>query len=888
MIKEILKLWPAISVCFFNQPKDGLLHSRLKEACGILRKHPHLHVQAIRAIHHVELPDRMSILVVEEELLKDWVAPKPSDYKAVMLQLLAAVEHLKVVDLPGFGLSGSNLARTRNGKAVLANLSSNWEQLWAGRSRAGESDYYRLLPPESAQSPGEFAEPQWVWSAGSLLVETLSGMAPTVSVQDEERDVFDSPISTYVNQQSDDFREAQLMMLPEDIQKVLRKALAQTPDDRYASLLIFRQALETPILTGKKGDRYVIPTAASVQEVSSSMKGTFIKYCLGILFFALVLAIAVWVVFINPAQQKGATLSGNGPGVILEPDQTWDKPVTAETPSTDIATPDMEIPVEEQVMTVDPVEPAQPTLDAEPVAIETVDVAGAALEESTAVPAVPVEDPSEVEKIPNAPEEAVPEVAVDIPQVDSTDLPEEAPIEVPPTPPEVESAQDRLFTQLQARGSSWADAGDDLSALSWNDLSQVQQAAVKGQIQTWLVSQEAAMALAENADTRAEVLHSIQSFWKATDQWDADLPNVTGLQDILNQRLNTMRVQIINHSTEPVILRDDNQEKLASLAENESTILEFPYDGDTRTLRAESATPWTFLDHDFASKKGRFVVWDIRKLQHHKTTVVLVEDPSIGELTVEYARQGEATLIPFTESIEVDPGDYRFHFSRPDYSAMRKVLRFSRAPAQYNIAPPEPSKWVPSADMARLIDWEGRVLTEALNIRMEMEGSDLPELKGISHQERLAALETKTDQVLNSSKVEVTVSAIETLTPPAQVHINTDEDETETLGRSESARVSPGKYTLRFSRPDYNDVERDWLLLADPDQADLLLPIESDWEPSDALKKLVELEQMMEVGNNKRTVQLIQELRSEKFDWKLNHDRYINLRKVWYRQSLPR
>lgn len=331
---------------FYNQSEYGTLQVRFTEALAKLQEHPHLHVQPIPRMLHFVLENGTPLLIVEEERVLPWTSAKPSDHQALCRQLMAAMEHLNKMGLLCAGLSVKNLARARKGGAVLAHLATIWEREWSGRTRPGDTDYFRHLPPESIESPDGSQETRSVWIAGNLLVDAVVGMEDSLTGIKDDTDVFDSPVSGFLHSNPDASRIQALQRIPEDVQRVLRKSLSPRPDDRFTSLAALREALDAPIPITPSDQRYVIANAASVKEVGHPPRRILAHALLAVTLFFATALLVYWLWVLYPASQEMSSLAEQGKGFLLKPDRGLlvgrgeDEQVVEDAPETGLAVSD--------------------------------------------------------------------------------------------------------------------------------------------------------------------------------------------------------------------------------------------------------------------------------------------------------------------------------------------------------------------------------------------------------------------------------------------------------------------------------------------------------------------------------------------------------------------
>lgn len=823
---------------FSNQPKNGHLHTHLIEVQRILREHPHLHVQAIRKVQHVELQDGISAILVEEELLKKWKSPKPSDYIAVTRQLLSAVQHLHKLSMPGVAFSKSNLARTPSGKAVLANLSPNWEQSWAGQSRAGDAGYYFNLPPESAESPTEFGPPQWVWSAGGLLAEALGGM----TVPDRflgEADVFNTPVSSYVNHGSVDFRGSQLSELPENFQKILGRALAANPEDRFGSLSSLCKAFDAPIRTAKPGDRYIIPTSTAVQEISLPPRNTFWGYAFGFLMFLLTIPLIVLFVTKNPLNLGEPKLAIQKAGPSLEQIRHANSEGKLANHK---ARPDVDL--------VTPLSAGSP------------DIQMAALAFGDGF--LSVQDrPAPLQEDNSTSLSSQPEAT--IAGFDSSES---------------------LAAYLDLDGSvspDWMDLSGFLSRRSWDAWSSDEQDQILTAVPIWVAQQRELMDEAENLHSRSFRLEQFKTFWGEGPERLQQMPEVLELVKEINMRRLIFRIRIANQTSREVSILDPDGNSAASLEKGASIVLEVPAGEEPVLIRAQDGTAWTYSDKPFKPIPGGFVEWDVTELTVHN--VHLIPEPANpeDEIQIYYSKRDLGETLPVEGEMQIPPGDYRFTFIRPDYYPVSKVLRFSKPNRRYHVRLPSPDNWVPKPNLDQFLSWEQRWSAEPDRVISEIGAEDSVQLEGKAHQRRLEQLQEEIYDYLGTHKVEVKFSDPDKLVPPARVDVR-DPAGKVTPWNAAQAELVPGKYQLIFHRHDYQPIEMDWHILPESEAIQIEFPGEGDWIPNPTLAKLHELEHVMLGSGEGQPVQLIRELLNKSFEWPEHKNQYRELRKSWYRQ----
>jgi hypothetical protein len=882
---------------FFNQPKDGRLHKQLTEARNKLHEHPHLHIQGIRDVQHVEIAARISSILVEEELLKEWTAVDPSEYRELMLQLVSAVDHLQKIGVPGIGLSKSNLARSRTGTAILAGLSPNWKQLWAGRSRVGETGHYLRLPPESAESPGQFEGAQWVWSSASLLLEALAGIfheaAPAI-----KEDVFDTPISAYVNQHPSDFRESQLAGLPEDIQNILRRALASNPEDRFATLAAFSEVLEARIQTGTSGDPYVMPTSSAVQKGSPPPKSRLLRYALGGAVFFLLFAVVFWFAVMHPSRQERAAISSSGAGLIPEPDPEWTKEVkTQESPSTVTAeskdaTPhtvepkppgrmdtfsreSKDLSVQVPIPSESPPPAEQKTLKAKLASADST-ISEPDLE-STAQDSV---EPSVVEAKPAAQEE--PDLQAEEELGRSTE--EVVTAAASPALPATDPATDPIDTVL-LEPADWKGVFEALSKLSWDEIELRDQERILQKVPAWVAQQKSGMAETDNLPSRSIHLNEVEAFWARSPKKLQSMPPVIALLADIEQRRLTLRIRVANQTEKGVSILDREGNPLSSIDAGDSTVLEVPFQKGDVKMRAQGETPWKYSDKKFQSTPGGFLAWELSELEIHLVNIVPELAMADEEIQIQYSKRGSSESSALQSEIEIFPGDYRFTYTRPDYYSVSKVLRFSRPGGRYKVNLPSQEMWVPKPDLQQLFTWEEQLVEDPGLVIKEIKAKTIQNLESETHRKRLASLQNEMMQLVLDRQVPVEIVLGNPLSPPVLVDVQDDDGLIKSYDVDKPSKVSPGQHRVIFRRSDYEPIEISWQVPPQTKAVQLKFPAESDWLPTPALQSLKRLEKSMDGPGSRDTVRLIQELRTTQFDWLEHEALYKSLRRKWYRQA---
>lgn len=331
---------------FFNQPAHGRLQKGLEEAAEKTCSQPHLHLQRIFDVRHHELENRHTLLLVAEEWVEPWTPPKKSDFRVLMGQLLAAMEHMAAIGLSGIGLSGQCLGRTVKGNAVLCNLSVIWDQQWAGRSRSGDAGSYAHIPPELAETPSAFEGPQWVWSAGILLMEAMGGMKNVPDSVADEIDVFDSAVSGYLSHQLAIEHEVQIQSLPQEHQEILRVCLKDDPKERYPDLASLRADIDVPVQTPGTA-KLKLPTRSDIREVASApQRPAIAAYAVAILILVLGSSFLFWHVMVRDRNADRPSLELRPDAVIVASEAVEGEP------------PGMDMEAAEEEAMPDPEKPA--------------------------------------------------------------------------------------------------------------------------------------------------------------------------------------------------------------------------------------------------------------------------------------------------------------------------------------------------------------------------------------------------------------------------------------------------------------------------------------------------------------------------------------------------
>lgn len=224
---------------FANDPE--VVRRFLQEAQAVAKlSHPN-----IVSIYDIGQEDGLYYLVmeyVEGCTLKDIIQDKgrldPLEAIDYALQICDALQHAHDSNIIHRDIKPQNILITKKGQVKvtdfgIAKAATNATMTYSGSSILGTVQY---ISPEQAK--GELVTIHTdIYSAGIVLYEMLTGKLPFEG---------DTAISIAIKHIQMDYPKASLVVpdLPEELEFILAKALAKRPEDRFASALDMKRALE--------------------------------------------------------------------------------------------------------------------------------------------------------------------------------------------------------------------------------------------------------------------------------------------------------------------------------------------------------------------------------------------------------------------------------------------------------------------------------------------------------------------------------------------------------------------------------------------------------------------------------------------------------------------